>query len=36
MVLREQCLNRVEIEGIAVVDSWETYAFLEPAMSVLP
>ena len=25
MVLREQCVNRMEIEGITVVDLWKTY-----------
>jgi hypothetical protein len=27
MVLREQCVNRMEIEGITIVDSWKTYIF---------
>ncbi len=28
MVLREQCIDRLEIEGIAIMDSWKTYDFL--------
>ncbi len=28
MVLREQCVDRMEIEGVAIVDSWETYVGL--------
>ena len=27
MVLREQRINRMESEGIALVDSWQTYVF---------
>jgi hypothetical protein len=27
MVLREQRVNRMEIEGITIVDSWKTYIF---------
>ena len=27
MVLRERCVNRMEIEGITIVDSRKTYVF---------
>jgi hypothetical protein len=27
MVLREQHVNKMEIEGITIVDSWKTYVF---------
>jgi hypothetical protein len=27
MVLREQRVNRVDIEGVAITDSWKTYVF---------
>jgi hypothetical protein len=27
MVLREQCANRMEGEGVPLVDSWKTYVF---------
>jgi hypothetical protein len=25
MVLRKQCVNRTETEGVVLVDSWKTY-----------
>jgi len=30
MVLREQCVNRMEGEGVTFVDSWRTYVFRLP------
>jgi hypothetical protein len=27
MVLREQCVNRMEIQGVVIVDPWKTYVF---------
>ena len=35
MVLREQCIDRLEIEGIAIMDSWKTYAFIWTTNSCL-
>jgi len=35
MVLQEQRVNRMEIEGVAIMDSWNTYVF-EPLMTTLP
>jgi hypothetical protein len=34
MVLREQCINRVEGERVTLVDSWEAYV-VQPPMATL-
>ena len=38
MVLREQRVKRMEIEGITIVDSWKTYVFrtIDEYLALIP
>jgi hypothetical protein len=38
MVLREQCTSRMESQGVAIVDSWETYVFqtTDESLTLIP